>query len=349
MKKVFILSGGVGRIICSLPAFQKYYKLHGPDFYIVSESGLEFFMGHPELQDLTFDLGHKGLFENIIKPNELITLEPYREHGYYNQQKSLTESFDKLLNNTDDHSDLEKPKIVFSKTEEITALDIINSAKEQHKKSKTVIIQPFGRGCVLHKSGHTIDSSSRSLSTNDYFYISERLRKKYNVISFSEIKFDNDKNLYVDANLRQWAAVIEAADYFVGIDSVGQHMAYCFDKPGSIILGSTFAENISYPKHFRIFEKKGFKKRYSPIRIHGLDGELLDRHNDSCMDFTEKELEEMTDSILRDIEKKIGASNDIGKNESTIMPGLNLNGFQKPKSTSKKTIDAILELNDIKS
>lgn len=349
MKKVFILSGGIGRIICSLPAFQKYYELNGPDFYIISESGLEFFMGHPELQDLAFDLAHKGLFENIIKPNELITLEPYREHGYYNQQKSLAESFDKLINNTDDHSDLKKPKIVLSKAEEITALDIIDKVKELHKKKKTVVIQPFGRSCTMHKSGHTVDTSNRSLSTNDYFYISEKIRKKYNVISFSEIKFDNDKNLYVDANLRQWAAIIEAADYFVGIDSVGQHMAYCFDKPGSIILGSTFAKNISYPKHFNIIEKKGFKKRYSPIRIHGFDGELIDRYNDSCMDFTEKELEEIADNILRDIDKKIGESSFSNKTESSVISGLNFNGFQKSKSPSKKTIDAILELNDIKS
>ena len=303
MKKVFVVNGGAGRVICSLPALQKYYKLHGPDFYILSESGLDFFVGHSELQDLAFDLGHKGLFENIIKPNELITLEPYREHGYYNQQKSLTESFDKLINNTDDHTDLEKPKIVLSKTEEINALDAINNVKEHHKKKKTVVIQPFGRTCSMHKSGHTVDTSSRSLSTNDYFYISERIRKKYNLISFSEIKFENDKNMYVDTNLRQWCAIIDAADYFLGIDSVGQHMAYAFDKPGSVILGSTFAENISYPN---IVEKKGIEKKYSPIRIHGLDGELIDRYNDSCMDFNQRELEEIANNILHHIKQKIG-------------------------------------------
>lgn len=306
MKKVFVINGGAGRVICALPALQKYYKNHGPDFYILSESGIDFFVGHPELQDLAFDINHKGLFENIIRPNELVTPEPYREHGYYNQKKSLSESFDKLINNTDDHSDLEIPKIVLSKLEEINALDAINNVKEYHKKKKTVVIQPFGRGCNLHKSGHTIDPSSRSLSTNDYFYISEKIRKKYNLITFSELKFDNDQNMYVDTNTRQWAAIIEAADYFVGIDSVGQHMAYAFNKPGSVILGSTFAENISYPNHFNIIEKKGIKKKYSPIRIHGLDGELIDRYNDTCMDFTRQELDEITNKILGDIKKKIG-------------------------------------------
>lgn len=306
MKKVFVINGGAGRVICALPALQKYYKNHGPNFYILSESGIEFFVGHLELQDLAFELNHKGLFENIIKPNDLVTIEPYREHGYYNQKKSLSQSFDKLINNTDDHSDLEKPKIVLSKMEEINALDAISNVKDYHKKKKTVVIQPFGRSCSLHKTGHTIDPLSRSLSTDDYFYISEKIRRKYNLITFSEIKFDNDENMYVETNIRQWSAIIEAADYFVGIDSVGQHMAYAFNKPGSIILGSTFAENISYPKHFNILEKKGIKKKYSPIRIDGLDGELINRYNDTCMDFTRKELDDITNKILVDIKKKVG-------------------------------------------
>lgn len=83
-------------------------------------------------------------------------------------------------------------------------------------------------------------------------------------------------------------------------------MAYAFNKPGSIILGSTFAENISYPKHFNILEKKGIKKKYSPIRIDGLDGELINRYNDTCMDFTRKELDDITNKILVDIKKKVG-------------------------------------------
>ena len=314
-KKVFLVSGGAGRIICALPAFAKHLKVHGDNFYIVSQSGIEFFLG-TELQDITFDPAHKGLFKNIIKDNTIVNLEPYQEHGYYNQESSLTESFDKLINGTNDHGDLEKAKIVLSKTEEITAQDVIAEVIKQQGKEKTVVIQPFGRNSKQHKGGHVVDSTSRSLSTDDYFYISERIRKYYNVISMTEIKFDNDDNMYVDCNLRQWAAIIDAADYFVGVDSCGQHMAYAFDKPGSVILGSTFAENISYPKHFNIIEKENFVKEYSPIRLEGVDSELADRKNDTALDFTKGELEDVKNKILKDIEKKIGEG---GKAKKAIM------------------------------
>ena len=45
MKKVFYINGGAGRVLCSIPAFLKRKKIHGDDFYIVSESGIELFIG----------------------------------------------------------------------------------------------------------------------------------------------------------------------------------------------------------------------------------------------------------------------------------------------------------------
>ena len=362
-KKVFMVSGGSGRIICALPAFEKYLKANGPDsFYIISQSGLEFFLG-TQFQDIAFDPGHKGLFKDIIKDNNLINLEPYQHYGYYNQEKSLTEAFDALVNETDFHGDLEKPKIVLSKTEEINAVNTVKECKKQQNKKYTIVIQPFGREGKSHEGGHVVDVSSRSLSTDDYFYISERLRKKYNVISMTEIKFDNDENMYVDADLRHWSGIIEAADYFVGVDSCGQHMAYSFDKPGSVILGSTFAENITYPKHFKIVEKPNNPRVYSPIRIEGMDSELANRVNDTCMDFTQEELQHLTDNILKDIKKKIDKYENKNNLKTVLTPEGKamakaqkvaydiLKPSKKAKTAieSKKSIDKILEVNNIKT
>ena len=358
-KKVFMVSGGAGRIICALPAFQKYLKNNRPEeFYIISQSGLEFFLG-TEFQDFAFDPAHKGLFKDIIKDNDLINLEPYHTHGYYNQEKSLTEAFDKLVNETDDHKGLERPQIVLSQAEEINSVNTVKLAQKQQEKAHTIVIQPFGRNASQHDGGHVVDETSRSLSTNDYFYISEQLRKKYNVISMTEIRFDNDDNMYVDCNLRHWAGIIDAADYFVGVDSCGQHMAYALNKPGSIIIGSTFAENISYPKHFNIVEKPNSPKVYSPIRIEGLDSELANRVNDTCMDFTKQELEDLTNNILRDAHQKLEKVNKDGtktepfklspKQKSKSKKGFDEIIDLKPITKSKKSIDKVLEANNIKS
>lgn len=307
MKKVFAIGGGAGRVICALPALQKYYKIHGPEFYILAESGLDFFAGNKELQDLAYALDSKDVFNNIIKPNQLITPEPYREHGYYNQKRSLSESFDFLINETTDHSDLERPKIFLSKLEEIHALEAINNAKASQKKSKTIVIQPFGRSATTMQE-EVIDPLSRSITKTMYLKIVESLSRDYNLIYFGEGTTVENTTFKIQAPLRAWAAVIEAADYFIGCDSVGQHMAYAFNKPGTVILGSTFVENITYPKHFQIIQKTPVDIKYFPLRLSegSIDGDLANRYNDTCMDFTDKEINKIIDQIRADIKKKVG-------------------------------------------
>ena len=105
-------------------------------------------------------------------------------------------------------------------------------------------------------------------------------------------------------DLRQWASLVENSDYFVGVDSVGQHMARAVGTPGTVIFGSTFPINTSYPDYFQIIEKPGVKK-YSPIRLTGLDSTLSNRINDKLMDFEEKEINEIFKKICDDIDRKV--------------------------------------------
>lgn len=304
MKKVFAISGGAGRVICSLPALEKYYEKHGDTFYILAESGLDFFLGNKKLQPLAFDLNTKGLFETYIKPNQLITPEPYREHGYYNQLRSLAESFDFLINDTTDHTDLKKPVIYLNKQEEITALDILSKIEKEKGKKKVIVIQPFGRTSTT-AFDTVVDPSSRSLTTEVYLKVVENLSKDYNLIYFGEHNLEKDTyTTKLQTNPRVWGALIEAASYFIGCDSVGQHMAYSFDIPGTIIMGSTIEKNITYSNHFQIYRKPNTPVMYSPIRIEGLDSTLADRYNDTCMDLSDKEVRDLIDKIRADIKKK---------------------------------------------
>jgi ADP-heptose:LPS heptosyltransferase len=107
-----------------------------------------------------------------------------------------------------------------------------------------------------------------------------------------------------EADLRQWIAFIDAADYFIGCDSVGQHMAKALNKPGTVFIGSTFPKNTSYPNYFNIIERQ-VPKKYSPIRISGLEGHLADRINEKTVEFTDNEINKIYEIIVKDLEKKV--------------------------------------------
>ena len=85
------------------------------------------------------------------------------------------------------------------------------------------------------------------------------------------------------------------------MDSIGQHIAHSFNKNAHVILGSTFAENVSYPKNqwFNIYDFNKDKKEYSPIRI--TVDECADRKNESAMNLTDDQIKQIADKILSGI------------------------------------------------
>lgn len=308
MKTIFYIDGGAGRIITAMPALMKYHRLNpNSDWAILIPAWDFLFWGVPELQDRTFGVDTKGIFDSLVKnADKIITPEPYRLPAYYRQEISLAQAFDREINNTTDHSDLTKPYFNFNKVELTIAKNTIEDLKKSHKKEKTIIFQPFGRGAKIER-GEIFDEESRSLDTKSYVSLIRKLAQKYNCVFFGEQAFQLKEDVFSEkynCDLRQWAAIINEADYFIGVDSVGQHMAYAVNKPGTVIIGSTFSINTSYPKYFNIIEKPVTKK-YSSIRITGLDAMLANRLNEDTMKFSEKELNDIYSNIVADIEKKV--------------------------------------------
>lgn len=315
MKKVFWIDGGAGRVIAAIPAFLKYNKLNpNTDWSIIVAGWDNLYWGIPELQDRTYSPDTKGVFDNVIaKADIVVTPEPYRNPAYFRQEISLAEGFDREINGSTDHSDLGIPTLVFNKTETSISTKTISELKQLQKKNKTIVIQPFGRGAQplsVNEQQQTTevgDEESRSLSSSAYLSLAKKLSLKYNLIFFGEPEFKLVQDTYASnytCDLRQWASLIENSDYFVGVDSVGQHMARAVGTPGTVIIGSTFPKNTSYPDYFQIIEKEGVRK-YSPIRLAGLDSMLANRINDKLMDFEEKEINEIFKKICDDIEKKV--------------------------------------------
>ena len=302
-----MIDGGAGRAIAAIPALIKYSK-KDQDFRVLVMGWDQLYWGIPELHDKVFNPDQKGAFEQfLMDAKRVISPEPYRVPGYYKQEKSLAEAFDYLINETDDHSDLGVPVLKTNKQEELNAANFMQQVRQQQQKQKTIVIQPFGRSIEKPQEGVLLDQSSRSINPDTYLKLVKKLATKYNLVLFAEKNFWMPEDTYTmkpEADLRMWAAFIDAADYFIGCDSVGQHMARALNKPGTVIVGSTFAINTTYPKYFNIIERD-VQKKYSPIRISGLEGHLADRINEATVEFTDEEINAMYANIVKDIESKV--------------------------------------------
>jgi len=299
MNTTFLLSGGAGRIIAAIPALEKFHRLNPNDDFKVLIYGWEnLYWNHPLLQSRTFGAGQKGIFDLVVKNSKLISPEPYHNYHYYNQTISLVEAFDQEINQTDEHTDLQLPRLYCHSNEIASAQKMIEEACIQKNKKKFIVFQPYGSGIqMVNNRPH--DSSGRSLDVDDALKLGKLLSQDAVVLYFGPDEFVhpgddfmlNTKNI-PGADLRFYMAMISQCDIFVGVDSVGQHIARAFNKRGLVIMGSTFEKNVSYPEHFKIY-RNGVKPTYSPIRIGGVDCDFADRANDGVMVFNDYQIQEM--------------------------------------------------------
>ena len=306
----FFINGGAGRVICSIPAFVKFAEENPEnDFIIVCEGGMDFYKGHPILHKRAYDVWHKGLFENYLKNRNCISPEPYRVWEYYNQKCSLAQAFDIEINNKGIR-DLPDPKIYHNKHEIVEAHNIVEEIKNTTGLEKVLVVQPFGRTSMNHPE-FVIDGTSRSFTLNDTIQMVNKLKKEYSVIVMTEfpLTFDKDSEHKVAIpqipNLRIWSAIIEIADHFLGCDSMGQHIAKALNKTATVILGSTYPINISYPtdQNFNIIDVGEESRVYSPIRL--TSEEEQDRLNDEIMEMTDKQLNEVIDIVKKRLGPKV--------------------------------------------
>ena len=310
MKKAIIIDGGAGRVIASIPALIKHIKNNVDDEIYIFVNGWDSLLwGIPELHDIVYSINTKGIFDNIIKNCDVVlSPEPYQLPRYFRQEISLVQAFDEAINNTTCHDDLSNPTLVLNKAEEKSAVNYIHKIKKEQHKKHTIVIQPYGRSAYVLDGGGIIDEMSRSFNQDVYLKLVKALATKYNLIFFGEEQFQLEEDVFthkINGDIRMWAALVKAADYFIGCDSLGQHMARAFDKPGTIVLGSTYAINTTYPDFFNIYQKPNVEIKYSPIRICEFDCHMADRINDRCMDLSDEEITNLYTSIVKDIEAKV--------------------------------------------
>ena len=314
LSKAFFINGGAGRVVCSIPALEKYASDSGDeDFVIVSESWEELYQGSFPLRDRVYALDHKGLFEEKLQNKEIVSPEPYRLNAYFNQECNLVQAFDIIINGLDyipTGHEHKIPHLELNKTEQIIGQNIVNEVREVTGRDKVVVFQPFGQS-VQVEGKFIYDTSGRSFELINVVEIIEELKKDYGVIIMSQIEIPNWQEMGIampsNMNLMQWAGVINAADYFLGCDSVGQHLSVAVTKPTTVVLGATYPENISYldVTSHHIIDVGKVKRNYSPIRLT-IDS-AVDRGNEDTMILKKTQVDEVVESI----KDKIGVSKKI--------------------------------------
>lgn len=308
MNTTFMLSGGMGRVITAIPALEKYHRLNPEDNFKILVAGWEtVFWSHPLFQNKTFDPNQKGSFELHVKNNKLVVPEPYNYHRFYNQEINLVEAFDEIVNGDMNHEDLKKSDYLYLNTNEKNqAKQNIAYYKDYKKVKKVVVFQPYG-STVQQINNEAVDDSSRSLSIENYFEIVKTLSTHAAVVFMGQphLRHPEDNfSIYFDEGplyIRNLIGIISECDFFLGVDSVGQHIAKSFNKPGMVLMGGTDERNYSYPNHFKIFRKKGLIPLYAPWRISETDSNYSNRLNDGMMDFSKSEIKEICDYVIQKI------------------------------------------------
>ena len=302
MNTTFIIDGGAGRLITAIPALEKY-AINNPDddFRVLTAAWESLYWCHPVLQNRTFNIQQKGTFDLHMRDRRLKHPEPYHSHGYYNGKKHLIEAFDEAINNTENHEDLDKPNLYLTTQEMLAGQTLLSEARKKTGKQKVVVLQPYGSGMRI-VNNKPFDDSYRSLDVDFALKLIYKLSKDHTVIFFGdkELYHPGDSysvNLFEQGNdLRMYMSIIANCNYFIGVDSVGQHIARAFNKPGTVILGSTLAENISYSNHFKIY-RNNFNPTYVPIRLSTIDCEFANNLNSMTTQFSESDIKNIIEGI----------------------------------------------------
>lgn len=280
---VIQVDGGIGRVICSLPAIEALAQTRK---VIVLTSFPEIFIGNPRVHK-TYSLTREYLWDDVIKHGEFLYPEPYFSHRYYNQEQHLVQVFNHLLLGEAGSVDL-GGKLYLTEDEITWAKDFILARKQEFEDKDIVLLQCFGSSAKIENNTVT-DTTNRSLPTSAVDAVCANTKHLY--INASHIAM-NYPNVWQQAfTTRQLFALAAYCDFIISIDSFLMHVGAVFKKAGLVFFGSTFTKNLSYDT-YRVFQRKGYPKSYVPNRFSGFVDE-----NARALDFDEAEVEHIIDVI----------------------------------------------------
>lgn len=246
------MTGGLGRIVCALPAL-KLLQQQEPDSVIIMNGWDDLYMhtGLNVIEAASLNVG------SILRKYDIITPEPYHQAGYRNGEYDMRFAFAKDLGvelgealDYDIRPCMKTVKRLLTHfTKDVPDALGKRLAMIQIKASGTDNIRDINKTNVLN--------AVNALKNKGYFPI---------IIGQGEMDYDIPAYVYKDTSLTEYISLIAIADFFVGGDSSGMHLARAFGKKGVILYTSTGGIKF-YPGWFTEFRNPAYPDTFEYPRL----------------------------------------------------------------------------------
>lgn len=288
MKKMVYLDGGAGRVLCAVPAIEQLSKMFDVEV-ITAYPGI--FRHNPNVKKvhdiLPDENGQDGITRlwNEIKLHDFQHPEPYHNYTFYQDIRHLIECFGDELKVTIQNR---IPSLYLAPEEKIRGLEYVNSLRQQYGYKKVICFQPFGSSGIGEK-----DSTNRSLPTSVADTLFRRLNAKGIGVVYIGKEPTNDPALHTKKfTLRDIFSIVYASDGILAVDSLIQHVAYAFDKPGVVCWGSTSSKVLGYDTMINIYKKDFILKEPWQARFPSNSPD-----NKGCMNYDEETINKVVDAV----------------------------------------------------
>lgn len=236
------------------------------------------FWGNPYIKSV-HGLDDRRLFEDVIKGNDYIELEPYTDPKFFNDAVNWLEIAREKLG-------LDKPydPILFLAEHEKLSIGL--------QWDKPILFQPFG--ATMDWNGG--DKSYRSIRVKDAQYLADWLNKKgYTVYVVEKPEQPNLKNTYrlsvQDLSEMRWLVALTAKYPLLGCDSSLHHAAKAFNCKATVLRAWTDAERYGYSSHNNMREFP--MVAHTPLRLS-----MNDFNYDISNQHTNEYTKEFLDKVL---------------------------------------------------
>lgn len=245
---VIRIDGWLGRVVAMSWAITEVAK-HRPVKVITSRPLV--FWGNPYIKSVHW-LEDRRLFEDVIKGNDYIELEPYTDPDFFNNWVNWLEIAKKQLK-----IEWETPQPILFLAEHEKMNNYLNG-------NKPILFQPFGSTMKANGS----DKSYRSIPVPQAQYIANKLTALWHTVYVVERndqpKLQGCQQLTVD-DIR-WLVTLAARYPVIWCDSSMHHCSKAFGKKAIVLWAWTDKERYGYESNINMREHK--LVAHTPLRLN---------------------------------------------------------------------------------